>query len=212
MSEKVYFCFQIFNQLFEDYTTARYDYYQALHVKHKKIDSKVKYIYTFDYTQHSLKYGKLKSVFSSLYNCFDKIAHITKFYFSNSEIEFNNINIYFDWLTTQEFKQIIKKNGNFQLLALYNLAIDFKNNGSNYGLNRIRNRITHSFLNINVEISFDEKYSDFEITEDILIDGINNLFVLVKSAIMYTLIAIRHTGEHEKTMPMYATMQNDIYK
>ena len=212
MSGKVYFCFQIFNQLFEDYTTARYNYYRALHVKHKRIDRKVKYIYTFDYTQHSLKYGMLKSVFSSLYNCLDKIAHITKFYFSNSEIEFNNIDIYFDWLTRQEFKQIIKENGNFQLLALYNLAIDFKNNGPNYGLNRIRNRITHSFLNINVEISFDEKYSDFEITEGILIDGINNLFVLVKSAIMYTLIAIRHTGEHEKTMPMYATMQNDIYK
>ena len=178
MSGKVYFCFQIFNQMFEDYTTARYNYYRALHVKHKRIDSKVKYIYTFDYTQHSLKHGMLKSVFSSLYNCLDKIAHITKFYFSNSEIEFNNINIYFDWLTQQEFKQIIKENGNFQLLALYNLAVDFKNNGPNYGLNRIRNRITHSFLNINVEISFDEKYSDFEITEDILIDGINNLFYM----------------------------------
>jgi hypothetical protein len=87
-----------------------------------------------------------------------------------------------------------------------------KNGGSYYHLNRIRNRITHSFLNINVEIGFDEKYAEFEVTEEILTSNINNLFMIVKAAIMYLLIAIRNPNDSDKTFPMYATLQHDIYK
>jgi tetratricopeptide (TPR) repeat protein len=212
MSKKTYFCFQTFNQLLEDFTTARYNFFQSLNLKHKKIDSRVKYISTLDYTQHSLKYGILKSVFSSLYNCLDKIANIIKFYFSDEEIDLNKIEIYFDWFTKDAFKNLVKEKRDFQLLALYSLAIDMKSGGSYYHLNRIRNRITHSFLNINIDIGFDEKYADFEITEDNLISGIFDLFVIVKAAIMYSLIGIRNTSNPEKTMPMYATMEYDIYK
>jgi hypothetical protein len=106
MSKKTYFCFQTFNQLLEDFTAARYNFYQALNLKHKKLDSRVQYIYTLDYTQHSLKYGILKSVFATLYNCLDKIANIIKFYFSNEEININKIEIYFDWLTKNFFKNL----------------------------------------------------------------------------------------------------------
>ncbi len=107
---------------------------------------------------------------------------------------------------------MVKEKRNFQLLALYSLAIDMKNGGSYYHLNRIRNRITHSFLNINVDIGFDEKYVDFEITEDYLIYSIHDLFVIVKAAIIYLLIGIRDTSNREKIVPMYATMEYDIYK
>jgi hypothetical protein len=212
MSKKTYFCFQTFNQLLEDFTTARYNFFQSLNLKHKKIDSRVKYIYTLDYTQHSLKYGILKSVFATLYNCLDKIANITKFYLSDEEVDLNKIEIYFDWFTKDEFKKLVQKKRNFQLLALYSLAIDMKNGGSYYYLNRIRNRITHSFLNINIDIGFDEKYADFEVTEDDLISGIYDLFVIVKAAIMYFLIGIRDTSDADKSMPMYTTMDYDIYK
>jgi hypothetical protein len=106
MSKKTYFCFQTFNQLLEDFTAAMYNFYQALNLKHKKLDSRVQYIYTLDYTQHSLKYGILKSVFATLYNCLDKIANIIKFYFSNEEININKIEIYFDWLTKNFFKNL----------------------------------------------------------------------------------------------------------
>ncbi|WP_435548230.1 LA2681 family HEPN domain-containing protein [Desulfobacterium sp. N47] len=212
MSKKTYFCFQTFNQLLEDFTTARYNFFQSLNLNHKRIDSRVKYIYTLDYTQHSLKYGILKSVFATLYNCLDKIANIIQFYFSDEEIDINKIDVYFDWFTKDVFKNLVKEKRDFQLLAFYSLAIDMKNGGSYYHLNRIRNRITHSFLNINVDIGFDEKYADFEVTEDYLISGIHDLFVIVKAAIMYLLIGIRNTNDPEKTMPMYATMEYDIYK
>ena len=212
MSKKIYFGFQIFNQILEDYTAARYNFFQALNLKHRRLDSRVKFIYTLDYTQHSLKYGIYKSVFATLYNCLDKMANIIKFYFKNEEIEFDKIDIYFDWLAKSDFKNIVKEKCDFQLLALHNLALDMKNGGSYYHLNRIRNRITHSFLNINVEIGFDEKYADFEVTEDILTSNIYNLFMMVKAAIMYLLIAIRNSADSDKTFPMYATLQHDIYR
>lgn len=212
MSKKTYFCFQTFNQLLEDFTAARYNFYQALNLKHRRLDSRVKYIYTLDYTQHSLKYGILKSVFATLYNCLDKIANIIKFYFSNEDINIDKIEIYFDWLARNYFKNLVKEKRDFQLLALYSLAMDMKNGGTYYHLNRIRNRITHSFLNINVDIGFDEKYANFEVTEDYLTSSIYDLFVIVKAAIMYLLIGIRNTSDSEKKLPLYATMEYDIYK
>ncbi len=123
----------------------------------------------------------------------------------------DKIDIYFDWLTKSYFKNLVKEKCDFQLLALRSLAIDMKNGGSYYHLNRIRNRITHSFLNINIE-SVDKKYADFEVTEDYLTASIFDLFVIVKAAIMYSLIGIHNTNVSDKTLPLYATMENDIYK
>jgi len=67
-------------------------------------------------------------------------------------------------------------------------------------------------LNLNVDIGFDKKYVDFEVTEDMLTHYIYDLFVIVKATIMYLLIAIRNTNDSDKTFPMYATMQNYIYR
>jgi len=145
MSKKVYFTFQVFNQIVEDFTTSRYIFYKALSIKCKAIDNNTNYVYTFDYTRHSLEYGMLKSVFSSLYSCLDKIAHQIKYNFSSLSPDINRIDIYFDRFTTDEFKKIILDNGNYQLLALHSLALDFKTNSQYYNLNKLRNRITHSY-------------------------------------------------------------------
>jgi len=145
ISDKIYYSFQIFNQLLEDFTTARYNYFHAISIRCNHIDKKINYIYTLDYTKHSLKYGLLKSVFSSLYNCFDKIAHLMRYYFYYSGNDINTTDIYFDWLTSENFKKIIIKNKNFQLLALHNLALDFKENHTYNYTNKLRNRISFIF-------------------------------------------------------------------
>jgi hypothetical protein len=213
MSEKIYYSFHIFNQLLEDFTTARYNYFHAINIKFNHIDKKVNYIYTLDYTRHSLKYGLLKSVFSSLYNCFDKIAHLMKYYFCYSESDINNTDIYFDWLTSENFKKIIIKNENFQFLALHNLALDFKENHTYNYINKLRNRITHSFLNINVGEAYNEKYETFEITEDRLIKYDKKLFIIVKAAIMYSVLAIYYSNfkERSKLFKTIAISENEIF-
>ena len=212
MSKKTYLTFQAFNQILEDYTTARYNYFEALNENYKKIDAQINYISTLDYTRHCLKYGLLKSTFSTLYNCLDKLAHFVKYYFSEQELRESDINIYFDWLTTDEFKQVIKKNKDYQLLALCSLALDFKTNGQYYKVNQIRNRITHSFLNINVGIGYDPEYKDFEIKEEEIIEQIQELLLIVKSAILYTIIAINRLSQNKSNISMPATLQKDIFR
>jgi len=213
MSEKIYYSFQIFNQLLEDFTTARYNYFHAANIKCSRIDKKINYIYTLDYTKHSLKYGLLKSVFSSLCNCFDKIAHLMKYYYCYPDNDVNSTDIYFDWLTSENFKKIIIKNKNHQLLALYNLALDFKEGGIYNRIKKIRNRITHSFLNINIGEAYNEKYKIFEITEDKLIKYNDKLFIIVKAAIMYSVLAIYSSNfkERDKLFKMIATLENEIF-
>jgi hypothetical protein len=212
MSEKTYFCFQVFNQIMEDFITSRYNFFKAISLRCKTIDKNTNYIYTYDYTGHSLKFGMLKSVFSSLYNCLDKTAHLVKYYYSNSEIDANNINIYFDWFTSDEFREIIIQKQNYRLLALFSLALDFKKNSPFNNLQTIRNRITHSFLNVAMDFSLPKDHEGYETSEKLLIEHIQSLFIIVKSAIIYTIIAIRLDNTENNTLPMTATMQSDIYK
>jgi len=212
MSEKTYFCFQVFNQIMEDFITSRYNFYKAINLRCKKIDKNTNYIYTFDYTGHSLKFGMLKSVFSTLYNCLDKIAHFAKYNFSISEIDTNNINIYFEWLTSKEFKEIIINKQSFHLLALYSLALDFKTNSQFSNLRTIRNRITHSFLNVGIDLYISKNHECYETSEPLLIENIHSLFIVVKSAIIYTIISIYSDNADKNNFPMIATMQNDIFQ
>ena len=212
MSEKTYFCFQVFNQLMEDFITSRYNYYKAINLRCRKIDKDTKYIYTYDYTGHSLKLGMLKSVFSTLYNCLDKVAHLVNYYSSKSEIDANNINIYFDWFTSDEFREVIIEKQDYRLLALFSLALDFKLNSPYNNLQKLRNRITHSFLNVAMDFSLSKAHESYETSDELLIEHTNSLFIVVKSAIIYTIIAIRLDSKENNTFPMLATMQSDIFK
>lgn len=212
MSEKSYFCFQVFNQVMEDFVTSRYLFYQATSNNFKEINKCTNYIYTFDYTMHSLSFGMLKSVFSCLYNCLDKSAHLIKYYFCSDEIDVDKLNIYFEWFTSKEFEKIIIENDNYQLLALYSLALDFKTNGQYHDLQTVRNRITHSFLNVSVGFIPSTSDDCFELSEEMLIEKINLLFVIVKSAIIYTNIAIRSCKKENNSLPRMATLQNEIFQ
>ncbi len=211
MSKKIYFTFQIFNQILEDFTTARYNYYSALCCKHEGYDKYTNYVYTFDYTRHSLKYGFLKTSFSVLFNCLDKVAHLVKYYFDKSEKFSLGNNIYFDWFTSIKFKDDILEFNNYQLLALRSLAIDFKENGIYRRLKYLRNRVTHSFVSVNVGIGYDNEYDSFEITEDELTEQVRHLFIIVKSAMLYAVIGINKCHSDGPKGTMIATMQNQIF-
>jgi len=211
MSKKIYFTFQIFNQLLEDFSTARYNYYSALCGKHEGYDKYTNYVYTLDYTRHSLKYGLLKSAFSMLCNCLDKVAHLVRYYLDKSEVFSVGNNIYFDWFTSNQFKHAIVKFNNFQLLALRSLAMDFKENNIYHRFKYLRNRVTHSFVNVNVGIGYDNEYDSFEITEDELTEQLNQLFMIVKSAMLYAVIGISKCHCDGPKGTMTATMQNQIF-
>ena len=83
-------------------------------------------------------------------------------------------------------------------MALYDLALDFRENHIYHYLKKLRNRITHSFLNINVGEAYNEKYKTFEITEDRLIKYNKTLFIMIKAAIMYSVLAIYYPNLVDK--------------
>ncbi len=210
MSEKVYFAFHVFNQILESYTISRLQYYSAITTEYSDLDKLVNYTYTLDYTQHCHKYGALKSTLSTLYNCLDKIAHLMYYYFVGFD-KSGTRNIYFNWFLSDVFRDVVVTQNNYQLLALRSLALDFeKGHPYNY-LNNIRNRITHSFLNINVEISYDSSYSDYEITNSMLTDANNMMFLIVKSAIMYAVTALASQEAQGLVVTMDAILERDIF-
>lgn len=217
MSEKIYFCFQLFNQVLEDYVTSRYLLFEAIHSNFSKYDKYVSYIYTLDYTKNSINYGILKHIFANLYNCLDKLAHVILFYFNIYQPNLDNINIYFDSLLHDDFKNVVINQKDFQLLALYNLACDFKQSHPYFIYNKLRNKITHSFLCTNIGIAYDSKFKSFEITENELIENVKQMFLIVKAAIMYFILyfenskIFRSEDVSKLIFPMEAILQKDIY-
>ena len=211
MSEQVYFSFHVFNQLLESYSSSRLQYYTAITTDYEELDQLVCYTYTLDYTQHNHKYGLLKSTLSSLYNCLDKIAHLMHYYYIAYDSD-GTKKISFKWLLSDEFRDVIIKKNSYQLLALWSLAKDFEPNHKYNYLRKIRNSITHSFLNINTEIFYDHNNATYEITESILEKATARMFLIVKSALMYAVNALAFQEVDGKNMPMNAILERDIFQ
>jgi hypothetical protein len=210
MSKRSEYVFQIFNQILESFTTSRYSFYNNIKLQHKHNDKLVCYIYTFDYSQHSYRYGELKQIFQNLYSCLDKIAHLVAVYFSDN-ISIIPKDIYFKWFLTGEYKEIVLKNNCRQLLALNNLALDFEDGNQYNYLRVIRNRIAHTYVNINdMNINDDKNYAN--ITEDIFHNSIMELLKIVKSAVLYSMLSIAQIKPKKDTLPLIATLENEIFE
>jgi len=211
MSERIYFSFHVFNQLLESYSSSRSQYYLAKTNDYAELDKLISYTYTLDYTQHSHKYGLLKTTLSTLYNCLDKVAHLMRYYYVSYD-SVDNKNIYFHWLLSDEFQEVIITENSYQLLALWSLAKDFEPNHKCNYLRNIRNRLTHSFLNVNTEIFYYDSYASYEITESMLEKATERMFLIVKSALMYSVNAIALQEVEGLKVPMNATYVRDIFQ
>ncbi len=215
ISNKIYICFQTFNQILEDYVSSRFLFYQSLSLNYSKLDRRVAFIYLLDYTKNSTKFGILKKVFANIYNCLDKLAQIVLFYFDIIKTDQNDI--YFHSLINEQLKKIIISENNYQLLALLNLAYDFQESYPYYKYRLLRNRITHSFMNINSGILYNNVNCEYEFLEEELIKYCKELFLITKAAIMYFILYFIHNkrnddGDDKKLIiSMEATMQRDVY-
>lgn len=210
MSKRSEYVFQVFNQILEDYTTSRHLLFRNIKIKNEPNTKKVCYIYTFDYSKHSQQYGELKQIFQNVYSCLDKISHLVAVYFSN---DVNNIenDIYLKWFLSGEYKEIVIQKNNWQLLALNNLALDFEDGNQYNYLRIIRNRIAHTYVNINdMSIVDNENYSN--ISDETFFNSIMELFKIVKAAILYSVIAIAKIRPEKDTLPLIATLESEIFE
>jgi hypothetical protein len=148
---------------------------------------------------NSIKYGFLKASFVRLFNILDKIAHLVFTYY---ELNIDRKDIYFKDLKTEQFEALILSKKSLDLLALHSLAWDFLTNQILSYLSKTRNLLTHEFIDIKIDMydfnSKDEYYREHHISEQMLCNQIDDLFLVVKSALMYFVNALLHEYTKKK--------------
>ena len=142
--KRIFYSIKLLNQVIEDFVSSRYLYYISNDKKTNKADELTDYLSTLDYSRNSLEFGIMKTTFTKLYNILDKIANFIFVYFELDEDK----DIYFENLTGEDFKQIVKETNNYQLLALYSLSKDFNTGNCHSKLKELRNKMVHEFVDI----------------------------------------------------------------
>ncbi|MBN1467653.1 MAG: hypothetical protein JW924_02925 [Fusobacteriaceae bacterium] len=214
----IFYAVKHLNQIIEDFTSARYLYFLANIGDFDDIISNItEYIYTLDYTHNNLEYGILKTIFTKLFNILDKIANFLYMYFDIEHSRTVNLNS----LTYEKFKKLVKDLNNPQLLALFEVAVDFQVGHSYNYLQVLRNNLVHKYLDIKeidgYEIE-DEEYKTNYIYKDKFFEYIQLMFEISKAAILYTVLALEterdkmETQNGAKLGPIIVPKQSDIFK
>lgn len=207
-SEKVIHSIKIFNQIKEDFTSTRFLFYEWINKDISSQDNKVSWVYTFDYSRNSIKHGVLKMILTNLYNILDKVARVVLTYF---EINNASDDIYLNHLESEKYKNVLLKTKNYQLLALYDLSKDFHKNKVYNKFQKLRNKLTHSAIDI-----FELPEKEGDLTLEALNENILELFLIVKAAILYASIGIEEETEKEIQEKAVAQipieLQNRVFK
>lgn len=212
-TKKTYYSIKTLNQIYEDYAAARYLYFQATTGRFRNYDRITQYNYALDYCSNSLRYGLLKTTYIRLFNILDKVTHLV---YTNYELEPKKV--YFADMKADKIAELIKEKKSWGLLALHSMAWDFLEGQIYNHLSQVRNRITHEFIDIGlleraIGDEGDQYYKDHHLSEALLHNYTEDLFLLVKSALMYFMNALyqdylerRKQGE-PLTLPIYPQKQ-----
>jgi hypothetical protein len=217
-SKKMYYSVKTLDQILEDYATSRSIYFNASANKFNDLDEDTEYISVLDYCKNSIRYGYLKTAYLKLFNILDKIAHLT---FYNYEPEQKDI--YFNSLLSTSFKDFIIKTNNRGLLALHDLAWDFEAEGIYNHLKIIRYYLTHEFIDIKLDMLSDsnkqlELIENRNLTETLLMDYLDELFQIVKAALLYFGQALKKDYDEatengaKRLLPLPIPKQKEIYE
>jgi len=216
-SEKTYYSIKTLNQIYEDFAGARYLYYHAVTVGFRGLDRITRYNSALDYCFNSLRYGLVKTSYIRLFNILDKIAHLV---FMNYGIPGDD-HLYYRHLSSSAVADVVKREKSWGLLALHNLAGDFTEGRIYNRLVRIRHLITHEFIDIGL-VGFparnaeDQYYSERHLSEEQLHSYTEDLFLLVKSALVYFVNALfedyrKQWQQQGSPLPLHIYPQRDFY-
>lgn len=183
------------NQIKQDYITTRFllilSRYRGLNLNF--VDKRVKIIDTLDYNMHNVYIELVKASFKNFYDILDKIAYFINDYLKlgidEKKISFQRV-----WFCKDKtVRKKIDDTKNFSLNALFDLHKDIED-GPYRKLRKIRNRLTHSFINVKM---FQIKEDEENMTEDTLIRRTLELAKLVRNAIIYLLYFV-YSEENKK--------------
>ncbi len=191
----------MYNQVKEEYISARYMYYETLQFETKPhfSDKLTGITDTLEYALFSLRVEKLKSSFKTLYGILDKVAYFLNAYFDLGieplDVDFKSV-----WHSKKfgkngyEYKNTLDTSNNFALSSLYWIQREFEKSDEKYAspklkrLKIVRNFLEHKYTIVTM---FAEKASQNEendtalyICEKELYDLTFELLKLVREAII----------------------------
>jgi len=156
-----------FNQLKQEYVSARYLYYEGINSKEVHFSDKDVYLVnTLDYPAHSIATEKVKIAFRINYSIFDKISYFLNDYL---KLSIPTKAVYFKtlWYESQKKKNGLRKefenNHNWPMRGLFWISKDLFENKSSFmqamepdaqQLYEIRNHIEHKYFKLHNEILF----------------------------------------------------------
>lgn len=150
-----------FNQIKQEYVSARYLYYEGINAKEAHFSDKGVLLYnTLDYPSYSIAVEKVKVTFRICYSLFDKIAYFLNHYL-NLAIPEKNVTFRTFWYSSQERKKGLREefqsSPNWPLRGLFWLSKDlFEDrpdlkeiiNPDAKDLWEIRNHMEHKYLKL----------------------------------------------------------------
>lgn len=153
--------FGYFNQIKQEYASARYLFYEAMNSKEPHFSDNEVFLYnTLDYPSYSLSVEKVKAAFRIIYSLFDKIAYFANNYFNLSILE-KRVSFKIFWYNLQEKKKGLRNEfkglQNWPLRGLFWLSKDLYEDRPGFkeiinldakDLCDIRNHIEHKYLKL----------------------------------------------------------------
>jgi hypothetical protein len=188
----------MFNQLKQEYVSARYLFYEAfLSSEIHFSDKEVTLMDTLDYSVYSLSIEKVKIAFRICYSIFDKISYFLNLYLglendpakvSFRKIWFKNLN------KNQGLNKIISKSNNWALRGLFWLSKDLYEKDFDViiepeakELANVRNYIEHKSFKVVDSFNSDwtQETETYEIDRGLFEDKTFKILKLSRSALMY---------------------------
>ena len=203
--------FAFYNQLKQEYVSARYLFYESLQTQNPHYSDKDVLLYnTFDYPCYGLNIEKAKIAFRMAYSVFDKIAYFINEYLKlkvpETKVSFKTI-----WYNKQKKKSGLRKEfkclENWPLRGLFWLAKDLSEHRPEFRISiepdaqdlvNIRNHLEHKYLTVTSEfdmLDIDEAdYAQkkiYRIMRDDFYAKILKILKLARAALIYLSLGIQ---------------------
>ncbi len=225
----------LFNQLKQEFVSARYMYYEGIKYKGAHFsDKQVPLINTLDYPIYCLNIEKIKYAYKTAYSLFDKIAYFLKIYY-NIKLDVDNIyfrNIFFENCKKKLLWSKFRNIHNLPLRGLFWIYRDLHDKDSTFinsiepeaqALAEIRNKITHGYLKVHefimpsrVKSGFLKDDLSLSISRRDLESKTLKLLLLARSAIIYLSFSVyveeRNRFNRSKSTKISIPVFQDIYK
>lgn len=201
----------IYNQLKQEYVSARYMLFDAITESEENVhfsDKKVKLYDMLDYREYRLWIEKAKMAFMGAHAIFDKIAYLVNEYWELGQSA-RRINFKSCWYrngkTSDGFAAAFESSENWPLRGLYWISKEFIGEKEResplqpdaWHISEIRNHIAHKYLKVFDHVLVDtEQWRnasghewEYPISDKELIDQTLKLLNLVRSALIYVSLA-----------------------